>query len=79
MERPTGFKSLKVWPVKKRKSRRMRYTGHSVNVRKTRNKYRITGGDNFNMNLQGKKGVRMLNDLKLYRISTVPENTIIRP
>ena len=79
MERQTGFTSLKVWPVKKKKLRSMRYAGHSVNVRKTRNKYRITGEDDFNMNLQGKKGMRMLNALKLHRIATVPENTIIRP
>jgi hypothetical protein len=55
MARPTGFTSLKVWPVKKRKSRRMRYSGRSVNVRKMRNKYRITGEDNINMNLQKKR------------------------
>lgn len=79
MERPTGFRSLKVWSVKKIKSRRMRYAGHSSNVRQTRDKYRITGEDNINMNLQGKKVVRMLNDLKLHRMATVPENTIIRP
>ena len=79
MERPTRFTSPKVWPVKKRKSTRMRYAGHSVNVRKTRNKYRITGEDNINTKLQGKKGVRMLNDLKLHRMATVPENKIIRP
>jgi len=79
MERPTGFTSLKVWPVKKRKLRGMRYARHSVNVRKRRKKYRITGEDNTNMNLQGKEGVRMLNDLKLRRMATVPENTIKCP
>jgi hypothetical protein len=55
----------------------MRYAEHSVNVRKTRNKYRVTGEDNINMNLHGKRCVRILNDLKLHGMATVPENTII--